>query len=60
MRDPLITAAVTTLRAAARWAPQRLRARIENRIFGAVHHLTRVTNDAYPQPKMPDEPTEPP
>ena len=42
---------LTRLRRAVGRLPRRLLARIEDRAFGAVHHMTRVTNDAYPQPE---------
>ena len=48
---------VQALRAALRVVPAPVRRRLDDRIFYAVHHLTRVTNDHYPgaSPSPPDD-----
>lgn len=42
--------AVAAARGAARLVPGALRRRLEDRLYAAVGHATRVTNDGYPQP----------
>jgi len=41
-------AMVQVLRAALRRVPAPVRRRLDDRVFYAVHQLTRVTNDHYP------------
>ena len=43
----LATVALATGRAVAKVVPARLRKGLEDRVFHAVFHMTRVTNDAY-------------
>ncbi len=41
---------VATARRGFRLLPPRIRKHVEDRVFYAIFHLTRVTNDHYPSP----------
>lgn len=51
----LASAVLATGRLVVRAVPVGVRKKLEDRVFGAVFHLTRVTNDAYGWRPKPDQ-----